>query len=79
MLTDPQLREQLAAMDLQSFSQLDMLRQYTVAKSYVYDNCQTSMYTVVKSYIYDNCQTSMSLLNVSILLFFIFLQTLQKP
>lgn len=38
MLTDQQkdeLREQLASLDLQSFSQLDMLRQYTVAKSYV--------------------------------------------
>ena len=42
MLTDPQkdeLREQLAAINPQSFSQLDMLRQYTVAKSYVYDYC----------------------------------------
>ena len=40
MLTDPQkdaLREQLTALDSQSFSQLDMLRQYTVAKSYVHD------------------------------------------
>lgn len=40
MLTDPQkdtLREQLVALDSHSFSQLDMLRQYTVAKSYVYD------------------------------------------
>ena len=42
MLTDPQkdeLREQLAALNPQSFSQFDMLRQYTVAKSYVYDYC----------------------------------------
>ena len=42
MLIDQQkdeLREQLASLDLQSFSQLDMLRQYTVAKSYVYDHC----------------------------------------
>ena len=40
MLTDPQkdaLREQLTTLDSHSFSQLDMLRQYTVAKSYVYD------------------------------------------
>ena len=42
MLTDQQkdeLRGQLVSLDPQSFSQLDMLRQYTVAKSYVYDNC----------------------------------------
>ena len=42
MLIDQQkdeLREQLASLDLQSFSQLDMLWQYTVAKSYVYDHC----------------------------------------
>ena len=44
MLTDPQkdaLREQLTALDSHSFSQLDMLRQYTIAKSYVYD-CTTN-------------------------------------
>ena len=40
MLTDPQkdaLQEQLIALDSHSFSQRDMLRQYTIAKSYVYD------------------------------------------
>ena len=40
MLTDPQkdaLREQLTVLDSHSFSQLDMLRQYTIAKSHVYD------------------------------------------
>ena len=38
MLTDPQkdaLREQLIALDLHSFSQRDILRQYTIAKSCV--------------------------------------------
>ena len=40
MLTDAQkgrLREQLLALDSHSFSQRDMLRQYTIARSYVYD------------------------------------------
>lgn len=40
MLSDTQkddLRQQLDALDSHAFSQLDMLRHYTVAKSYVYD------------------------------------------
>ena len=45
MLTDTQkveLREQLDGLDTHSFSQLDMLRQYIVARLYVYDNCNSS-------------------------------------
>ena len=45
MLTDTQkveLREQVDGLDAHSFSQLDMLRQYVVARSYVYDNCNSS-------------------------------------
>ena len=37
-----ELREQLDGLDANSFSQIDMLRQYTVARSYVYDNCNSS-------------------------------------
>lgn len=40
LLTDPQkdeLQRQLATLDASPFSQLDMIRQYVVARSYVYE------------------------------------------
>ena len=37
-----ELKEQLDGLDANSFSQIEMLRQYTVARSYVYDNCNSN-------------------------------------